>query len=87
MVAALIFSVAALLVKLTGGRVPVLEITLLRSGISLVVSAGGIVISGWWGALCVDMQAGQRGLGARHTCEVLGCSRVQGCAIAEAVHH
>jgi hypothetical protein len=28
------------LVKLTGGRVPVLEITLIRSAISLVVSAG-----------------------------------------------
>jgi drug/metabolite transporter (DMT)-like permease len=40
LVAALIFAVAALLVKLTAGRVPVLEITLLRSGISLVVSLG-----------------------------------------------
>jgi hypothetical protein len=38
--AAFIFALTALLVKLTGGRVPVLEITLYRSGISLVVSAG-----------------------------------------------
>jgi hypothetical protein len=38
--AAFIFAIAALLVKLTGGRVPVLEITLIRSGISLVASAG-----------------------------------------------
>lgn len=37
--AAFIFALTALLVKLTGGRVPVLEITLYRSGISLVVSA------------------------------------------------
>lgn len=38
--AAFIFALTALLVKLTGGRVPVLEITLYRSAISLVVSAG-----------------------------------------------
>lgn len=43
LLAAFIFAVTALLVKLTAGRVPVLEITLIRSGISLVVSAG----EGW----------------------------------------
>lgn len=40
LLAALIFAIAALLVKLTAGRVPVLEITLIRSVISLVVSLG-----------------------------------------------
>jgi hypothetical protein len=37
-------------VKLTAGRVPVLEITLIRSGISLVVSAGEgrtVQVRGW----------------------------------------
>lgn len=40
LLAAFIFAIAALLVKLTAGRVPVLEITLIRSVISLVVSLG-----------------------------------------------
>lgn len=40
LLAAFIFSLSALCVKLTAGRVPVLEITLLRSGISFAVSTG-----------------------------------------------
>jgi hypothetical protein len=40
--AAFIFSVSILLVKLTAGRVPVLEITLVRSTISCAVSLGAV---------------------------------------------
>ena len=40
LLAAFIFAIAAVLVKLTANRVPVLEITLMRSSISLVVSVG-----------------------------------------------
>lgn len=43
--AAFIFAIAALLVKLTGGRVPVLQITLIRSAMSLVVSAGECILA------------------------------------------
>jgi hypothetical protein len=38
--AAFIFSLSALFVKLTAGRVPVLQITLIRSGLSFLVSTG-----------------------------------------------
>lgn len=58
LVAAFIFAIAAVLVKLTGGRVPVLEITLIRSAISLVVSAGEVPgVSSNWCPCCLQSRS------------------------------